>query len=44
MMVFERKEIKVVDINTPYRVSVSPVVERCKVVLEGEKMEEVKEF
>ena len=39
---FERREVEVVDFNTPCRVSV-PAVERYEVTL-GEKMEEVKEF
>ena len=39
----ERREAKVFDFNTPYRVSVS-VVGRCEVVLGGEKMEKVKRF
>ena len=42
MMVFERREVEMVDFNIPYRVSV-PAIGKCKVVL-GEKMEEVKEF
>ena len=42
VIVFERREVKGVDFNTPYRVSVPPIG-RCEVVL-GEKMEEVKEF
>ena len=40
--VFERREIKVLDFNTSYRVSV-PAVGRCEVIL-VEKIEEVKEF
>ena len=42
LMVFERREVEVVDLSTIYRVSV-PAVGRCEVVL-GEKMEEVKEL
>ena len=42
VMVFERKEIEVCDIKTPYRVSVP--AERCGTVLGGERMEEVNEF
>ena len=42
MVVFERREVEVVDFNTPYRVSLS-AVGRCEVVL-GVKMEEVKDF
>ena len=36
----EGRETKVVDFSTPYRVSV--VVIRCEVLIEGEKIEEVK--
>ena len=43
VMLFERREVEVVDFNTPYRVSV-PVVERCEVPLGRERMEEVKKF
>ena len=43
VLVFERKEIELVDFNTPYRVSVS-TVGTYKVVLSREKMEEVNEF
>ena len=43
MMVFERKEVEVVDFSTPYKVNM-PIVGRCEVVLGGEKMEEVKKF
>ena len=42
LMVFEGKEVQVVDLNTLYRMSVS-AVERCELVLGGEKME-VKEL
>ncbi len=41
-MVFEKKEVEMVDISNPYKVSV-PVAGRCEVDL-GEKMEEMKEF
>ena len=34
VMVFERREVQVVDFNTPYKVSVS-AVRRCEVVLGG---------
>ena len=40
VMVFERKEVEVVNLNTPYRVNL-PAVGRCEIVL-GEKMEEMK--
>ena len=43
VMVFERKEVEVVNFGNPYRVSV-PVAERCKIVMGGEGMEVVKEF
>ena len=43
MMVFERREVEVVDFNTPYRVSVL-AVGRCEVVLGGKKMKEAEEF
>ena len=42
-MVFERREVEVLEFSTLYRVNV-PVVKRCEVVLGGEKMEVVKEF
>ena len=42
VMVFQRREVEVVDFNTPYWMSV-PAIGRCEVVL-GEKVEEVKEF
>lgn len=42
-MVFERKEVEVCSFSTPYRVRVPPVT-GCKIVLGGERMEEVKEF
>ena len=41
MIVFERNE-EVVDLNSPYRMSVPAV--GCEVVVGGEKMEEVKEL
>ena len=41
VMVFERREVEMVDFHTSYRVSV-PAVGRCEVVLKGEKMEEEK--
>ena len=40
VMLFERREVEVVDFNTPYRVSV-PAVGRCEIV-PGEKVEEVR--
>ncbi len=43
VMVFERKEVDMVNFGNLYRVSV-PVDERCEVVLGGERMEVVKEF
>ncbi len=43
VMVFERKEVEVVNFSNPYRVSV-PVAGRCKVDFGRERMEEVKEF
>ncbi len=42
-MVFERRDVEVVDFGNPYRVSV-PVDERCDIVMGGERMEVVKEF
>ena len=42
VMVFEGREVEMVDFDTLYRVSVT-AVEKCEVVLE-EKMEEVEEF
>ena len=39
----KKREVEVVDFNTPYRVSV-PAVGRCEVVLVGKRMKEVKEF
>ena len=42
VMVFERREVEVINFNTHYRVSV-PAVGRCKVVLGGKTMKEVKE-
>ncbi len=43
VMVVERREVEVVDFNTPYRVRL-PAVARCRVMLGSEKMEEVSEF
>ncbi len=43
VMVFERREIEVVDFEIPYRVSV-PVDEMCEIVMGGERMGVVKEF
>ncbi len=43
VMVFERREVEVVDFWNPYRVSV-PVNERCEIAMGGERMEVVKEF
>ncbi len=43
VMVFERREVEVVDFGNPYRVSV-PVDERCEMVMGEERMEVVKEF
>ncbi len=43
VMVFERKEVEVVNFGNPYRVSV-PVDERCEVVMGGERMKVVKDF
>ncbi len=43
VMVFERKEVEVCSFITPYKVRVPPVTS-CKIVLGGERMEEVKEF
>ncbi len=43
VMVFERKEVEMVEFGTPYRVSV-PVDERCEIVLGGGGMEVVMEF
>ncbi len=42
VMVFERREVEVVDFNTAYRVML-PAVARCSVLLGSEKMEEVGE-
>ncbi len=42
VMVFERREVEVVDFNTAYRVRL-PAVARCRVMLGSEKMEEVSE-
>ncbi len=43
VMVFERREVEVVEFNTAYRVRL-PAVARCIVMLGREKMEEVSEF
>ncbi len=40
MMVFERKEVEVVNFGNPYRVSVP--VDRCEIVMGGQRMELVK--
>ena len=37
VMVFERKEVEMVDFSAPYRVNV-PIGERCEVGLGGETM------
>ncbi len=42
VMVFERREVEVVNFGNPYRVSV-PVDERSEIVMGGERMEVVKE-
>ncbi len=41
VMVFERKEVEVVNFGNPYRMSV-PVDERCEIVMGGERMEVIK--
>ena len=41
VMVFERREVEVVDFDTSYSV---PVRRRCEVLLGGKKIEEVEEF
>ncbi len=43
VMVFERREVEVIDFRNPYRVSV-PVDERCEIVMGGGRMEVVEEF
>ena len=43
VMVFERRKVVMADFNTSYWVS-EPTVGMCEAVLEGGKMEEVKEF
>ncbi len=43
VMVFERREVEVVDFGNPYRVSV-PVDEKCEIAMGGERMEVVKEL
>ncbi len=40
LMVFERREVEVVDFHTAYRVRL-PAVARCRVMLGSEKMKEV---
>ena len=40
-MVFERREAEVVGFSTPYRVRVT-AIGMCKILLAGEKMEEIK--
>ena len=42
VMVFERKEVEMRKFSTPYSVGVP--AERCKIVLEGESVEEINEF
>ncbi len=42
VMVFESREVEMVDFGNPYRVSV-PEDERCETVMGGERMEVVKE-
>ncbi len=41
VMVFERREVAVVDFENPYRVSV-PEDEWCEIVMEGERMEVIR--
>ncbi len=41
VMMFERREVEVLDFGNPYRVSV-PVDERCEIVLGEERMEKVR--
>ncbi len=43
VMVFDRKEVGVVNFRNPYRVSV-PVNERCEIVMGSERIEVVKKF
>ncbi len=43
VMVFERKEVQVINFGNPYKVSV-PVDERCEIVIGGERIEVVREF
>ena len=43
VIVFKRREVEVVDFNTPYRRSVS-AVGRCEVLLGGERIEEEKQL
>ncbi len=42
VMVFERKEVEVVNFGNPYRVNV-PVDDRCEIVMGGDRMKVVKE-
>ncbi len=43
VMVFERREVEVVDFGNPYRVNV-PVDKRCEIVIRGERVEVVEKF
>ncbi len=43
VMVFERREEKVVDFNTAYRVRL-PAVARCRIMSGSEKIKKVSEF
>ncbi len=43
MMIFERKEVEVVNFGNPFTASV-PVDERCEIVMGGERLVVVKEF
>ncbi len=43
VMIFDRKEVEVVNFGNQYRVSI-PVDDRCEIVMGGERMEVVKEF
>ena len=43
VMVFEKREVKVMDFITPYMVSV-PTVGSCEGLLGGKKMEEMKVY
>ncbi len=42
-VIFERKQVDVVNFMNPYRMSV-PVDDKCEIVMGGERMEVVKEF